>query len=440
MAHISIFEFDAVTASSRSSESGSGLVAVPAFVFEWLELECLRLSERGDQAWLRPVLRNGARAIQVTSHVGVIRVPGGFQIEVLPKIGKAIENGVVGARRRLIEMLCCLPRFRHIRTDHAALKAARMPLLEIFVSEFLDAVEHVVKRGLRGDYSQRSGNLSSLRGKLSIASHIRQNLTRRDRFFVDYDEFSPDRAENRLLHSALLKILVLTSMQEHQKRARELGFVFSDIPISSRPRLDFTQVRCDRGMEHYEPALEWSRLVLDEESPLTGTGEHHAPSLLFPMEALFESFVAKHLRKKVRSPLVLKPQTRAEHLVHHGGKRWFTLKPDLLVVDGQQNQMVIDTKWKLLDSDKANGSEKYGLSESDFYQLFAYGASYLSGTGEMLLVYPKTSTFNKPLGVFQFATKPGLRLWVVPFCLVTKSLVFEDATEFQGIYDALIAA
>lgn len=433
MNHLSIFEFDVIVASGSGIESGSGLRMVPPSVFDWLEIECLRISERGEKAWLRPALRKGTRAIQVTSHVGVIRAPGGFQIEVLPKIGKTIKDGETGARRRLLEMLSCLPRFRHIRTNHAAVKAAHMPLLEIFVSEFLDAVEHVVKRGLRGDYSSRTGNLKALRGKLAIANHLRQNLIRRDRFFVGHDEFTPDRPENRLLHAALRKVLGMTSMQEHQKRARELGFVFSEIPISSCPNLDFSRVRRDRGMEYYEPALEWAWLVLDEESPLTGIGDHRAPSLLFPMEALFEAFVAKHLRKQIGLPLTLKSQARAHHLVHHLEKTWFTLKPDLLVMEGKRVHVVLDTKWKLLDSSKANGTDKYGLSESDFYQLYAYGSTYLDGVGDVVLVYPKTSAFQHSLPVFTFPKSKGMRLWVVPFCLDSKSLVLPEENGLQSM-------
>ena len=43
-------------------------------------------------------------------------------------------------------------------------------------------------------------------------------------------------------------------------------------------------------MAHYDAALAWARLILDDESPLTGAGGHRAPSLLFPMEAVFEAF------------------------------------------------------------------------------------------------------------------------------------------------------
>jgi 5-methylcytosine-specific restriction enzyme subunit McrC len=79
----------------------------------------------------------GRRVIQVTSFVGVIRAPDGYQIEVLPRVGKAIGGGAVEACQLLIEMLCCLHGFRHVLTDSAKLSAARVRLLEIFISEFL---------------------------------------------------------------------------------------------------------------------------------------------------------------------------------------------------------------------------------------------------------------------------------------------------------------
>ena len=191
--------------------------------------------------------------------VGVIRAPNGFQIEVLPKVGKAIGGGAVEARQLLIEMLCCLQGFRHIQTDSAKISAARMPLLEVFIAEFLRAVKQIVKRGLRSDYSSRQDNLFALRGKLLMAPHLRQNLFRADRFFAEHDEFSIDRPENRLLHAALRRVLMLSASQTNQQLGRELAFVFADIPASAQPRIDFQRVRLDRGMGNYADTLEIGR-------------------------------------------------------------------------------------------------------------------------------------------------------------------------------------
>lgn len=434
MSGITIYEFDALMAAGSDVPDAEGVHRVPAAVFGWLEGQCLRTSEEGDTAWLRLTQRRGRRAVQVTSFVGVIRAPDGFQIEVLPKVGKAIGGGVGEARKLLIEMLCCLQRFRHVQTDSAKISAARMPLLEVFIAEFLRTVELVVKRGLRSDYASRQGNLFALRGKLLVAPHLRQNLCRADRFFTEHDEFSTDRPENRLLRAALQRVLVLTASQANQQLARELEFVFADIPTSAQPRSDFQRVRLDRGMGCYADALAWARLILEEESPLTGDGAHSAPSLLFPMEAVFEAFVAKHLGRQLGQPLKLKTQTFSHHLVRHREQRWFRLKPDLLVRDASRDVLVLDTKWKLLDSRKANGTDKYGLSQADFYQLQAYGQSYLDGRGDVVLIYPKTASFDQPLPVFEFPKTEGLRLWVLPFCLKPPWLSVPEGAPFAGAF------
>ena len=431
---LTIYEFDALAAAGPDFSGIDGVHLVPASVFGWLEEQCLRAADAGDAAWLRWAQRRGRRVIQVTSFVGVIRAPDGYQIEVLPKVGKAIGGGAVEARQLLIEMLCCLHGFRHVLTDSAKLSATRMPLLEIFISEFLRTVEHIVKRGLRSDYRQRQDNLFALRGKLLMSPHLRQNLFRADRFFTEHDEFSTDRPENRLLHAALRRVLLLTGTQANQQLARELDFVFADVPPSTQTRIDFQQVRLDRGMGYYTDALAWARLILDEESPLTGSGRHSAPSLLFPMEAVFEAYVAKHLPQQLTPPLILKTQARSHHLVRHREQNWFRLKPDLLIRDSDRDLLVLDTKWKLLDGLKANGTAKYGLSQGDFYQLQAYGLSYLDGASDVVLIYPRTDAFADPLPVFDFPKTSGMRLWVLPFCLKERRLKLPDSPGLLSIF------
>jgi 5-methylcytosine-specific restriction enzyme subunit McrC len=433
MSGITIYEFDALAAAEENFVGAEGLHIIPEKVFGWLETQCLRAAEIGEAAWLHLTQRRGRRIVQVTSFVGVIRAPDGYQIEVLPKVGKAIGGGAVEARQLLIEMLCCLQGFRHVQTDSAKLMAVHMPLLEIFIAEFLRSVEYIVKRGLRSDYVGRQDNLFALRGKLLMAPHLRQNLYRADRFFTEHDEFSTNRPENRLLRAALGHVLILSASQANQRLARELNFVFADVPASGQPSIDFRRVRLDRGMGYYSDALAWARLILEEKSPLTGTGGHSAQSLLFPMEAVFEVFVAKHLARQLLRPLTLKTQARSHHMVRHREQNWFQLKPDMLVRNADKDILVLDAKWKLLDALQANGVEKYGLSQSDFYQLQAYGQSYLDGQGDVVLIYPRTSTFDQPLPVFEFSKIGGLRLWVLPFCLRSRCILLPEEAGELGL-------
>jgi 5-methylcytosine-specific restriction enzyme subunit McrC len=436
MAGITIYEFDALVAMAPGAPDADGLRVVPLCVFAWLESQALRAAEAGESAWARVTQRRGRRAVQVTSFVGVIRAPDGFQIEVLPKVGRSIGGGDAQARRLLIEMLRCLGGFRHVQTDSAKLVATRMPLLEVFIGEFLSAVEHIVKRGLRSDYRLRQDNVFALRGKLQMAMHLRQNLCRQDRFFSEFDEFSTNRPENRLLHAALRRALSWTAAQTHQQLARELCFVFAEVPQSERPAVDFSMVRLDRGMGHYADALAWARLILEDESPLTGAGGHRAPSLLFPMEAVFEAYVAKHLARQLAHPFTLRTQARSFSLVRHLEQDWFRLNPDLLVQESGTNRLVLDTKWKLLDDRKATGADKYGLDQGDFYQLHAYGQSYLDGQGDVVLIYPRTDAFDQALPVFDFPKSKGLRLWVLPFCLRERVLVLPTSGSLDAWFTA----
>lgn len=147
--------------------------------------------------------------------------------------------------------------------------------------------------------------------------------------------------------------------------------------------------------------------------PLALRGITHGISLLFPMERLFERYVEVNLRQQLPIQYSLKSQARSESLCKHQLKNKFLLQPDLLIQVVHKNYLVLDTKWKLIvESDVINN---YGLSQSDFYQMFAYGHKYLDAKGDLILIYPRTKKFSNVLPPFHFS--PDLRLWVVPFDL-----------------------
>ncbi|MFZ1838674.1 McrC family protein [Dokdonella sp.] len=401
---------------------------MPRAAFRWLEEQSFRGDADARTPWIRPARWGGRQALQLTSYAGIVQAADGTRIEVLPKVARAVGGGEAEARWLLVAMLRCLPGFRHVRAGRAEQLALRMPLPEVFIAEFLGSVRELVKRGLRGDYRQREGDLYALCGKLLVNEQLRRNSMCPDRFFTAHDEFSSDRAENRLLHAALRRVLAQSSTRENQQLARELAFVFGDVPPSPVPATDFAVLRRDRGMTNYADALAWARLILGGWSPVPSSGAHAAPSLLFPMEALFEAYVTRHLPAQLPAPLRLATQVRGEHLATHRQRPWFRLQPDLLLKEGQMVRMVLDTKWKLLDTRPGSTLNKYGLSEADFYQLHAYGHAYLNGAGELALVYPMTDAFQAPLE-FSFRHSPDLRLWALPFCMKAARLHLPDVLE-----------
>ncbi|MDO8311954.1 MAG: hypothetical protein Q7T25_08445, partial [Sideroxyarcus sp.] len=120
MNSLTIFEYEKIV----EANDGSSDHAVPSRVFAWLESQCRRTDDDAP-VWLKHAKSHGQRAIQFANYVGVLRAPCGFQIEVLPKVGKDMDEN--RARQRLIDMLRCLNGFRHIKTASAKLASARMP-------------------------------------------------------------------------------------------------------------------------------------------------------------------------------------------------------------------------------------------------------------------------------------------------------------------------
>ena len=137
-----------------------------------------------------------------------------------------------------------------------------------------------------------------------------------------------------------------------------------------------------------------------------------------------------HKKGRIVRPLRQSPTAALSH--RSGLNSGFRLKPDLLVPESVSDKLVLDNKWKLIDGTRANGTDKYGLAQADFYQLHAYGQSYLDGECDVVLIYPKTDAFSKPLDVFDFRKTTGLRLWVLPFCLRERTLAISKDAPFAA--------
>lgn len=432
MASYTSFEFGYLVAKA---ENGKNTTAIGQRSFDWLKQRYLE--DQSNRKNYRKLLRfcsiGGAEALQLRNYVGVISTPFGDQIEVLPKIAKRKTKADLGAgtkeetkderekrtRKALLNMLCHLHSFRHIESRESMVKSADMPLLEVFIRQFLLSVNTLVKRGLRSDYTRVEENQTFMKGRLMVNQQLRHNLVNQHKFYVEYDEFLPDRPVNRLIHTALVKVAAISRSEANERLCRELRFAFADIPISRNIRNDFSAMRIDRGMDYYDKPLAWTRLILNEDNPLAMDGSLNAMSLLFPMESVFESYVADILRRQLKDDFYLREQVQSKSLVRHKDENWFRLKPDMTVFDSANKPvLVLDTKWKQLDIKKNDGSGKYGLSQADMYQMFAYGHKYLKGEGTLVLIYPKTDDFQEAIAepfVFSQDEEQSLKLHVVPF-------------------------
>ena len=413
---ISIQEYDVLIKDTGSRSTAAR--SIPPEDWDWLHEQCLNLGD--SPAFFRPVFRGGVHGLQARNYVGTVELPSGRQIEILPK---AITDTTAPHQTRqiVLKMLRRVLRLSTYSWRKGSLATKDQPLHELSISLFLSEVERLVKRGLRSQYVQQEDEQPFLRGRLRIDKQLHRRPGSSPQFSIEYHEFLPDRPENRLIHSAILAVDRWTRDPENQRRARTLRFLFTDIPESRNHRQNLQLWSTDRSLIDYQGLKPWCELILSGQSPLFLSGSFSGLSFLFPMEQLFEKYVATVLKQQLPTDLRLIEQPSRHALVTHEGAAWFRLKPDLLIERQDRSiAAVLDTKWKRIDETLDNGKDKYGLSQSDFYQMAAYGQKYLSGAGDMFLIYPSSSSFDNYLPPFQFSSE--LRLWVVPFDLQTDEL------------------
>ncbi|GGE58300.1 restriction endonuclease [Halopseudomonas oceani] len=408
--------------TTEQVENTLDLAHVSASAFEWL----CELSAQFSRNGARLLQLDGKRALKWDSYVGVLETPCGTRIEIVPKHheeGDCLQKG----RHLLRKLIQRALNLDSRQTSVASIELFDAPLSEWVMAQFLAELDLLVKRGVRFDYQRVEEEQRFLRGQLNVVAQMRQRPGRQHYFQIRHDVFQPDRAENRLLKSALEQVAKSTRDANNWRLAAELRAMLSDLPASRQIDLDFRAWSTDRLMAHYQAIKPWCELILNQQMPLAVSGEWRGMSMLFPMEKLFERYVEGWLRNCLvpGAELITQGKGGGESLCKQGSKPVFKLKPDFLV-DNDGRRWVLDAKWKRA----AQGAEKKkeALREADFYQLFAYGHKYLDGKGELALIYPRTRQFDQPLPPFDYS--PDLRLWALPFDLDADRLLIDDEMQF----------
>ena len=330
--------------------------------------------------------------ITAKNYVGIITMKDGTTIEILPKIYSEIDNDESGARTKklLIEMLKTLRDTPYKTLQTSNVNIDKMNIFEIFIRMFIDELFFVVKRGLKCSYETIEENARFYKGKMKFSHQIKFNLAHKERNYVEYDAFTVNRPENRLLKATLQYLYKHSSSTKNRTDIKSLLNSFGEIEASVDYKADFAKYVPDRNMKDYTTALMWSKVFLMGKSFTSFAGSEVAVALLFPMETVFESYVAT-LLKKVLIPkgYAVSAQDRKYHLFDEPDKK-FLMKPDIVITkkpDG--TKYIMDTKWKILSESKAN----YGISQADMYQMYAYQKKYSSEN--VTLLYPKTENLSR---------------------------------------------
>lgn len=331
----------------------------------------------------------GHKHLRMKHYVGYIEV-GDIAIEILPKADRHASADQQPWREGLLEMLRVGGGLKLDRLPDASQKLSRRPLIELIAQAYLAEIEVLLREGLAKGYRTVESNGPVFRGRLKITDHIRANLARADRFYVQYQSFDHHIAINRVLVKALdvlswcaLSPSLACQVEACMSRFPELDLGGVDAPIIDRLHLN-------RATQRYAGALTYARMILEHQGPHLRAGRNRVFALLFDMNALWERYIAALVRRAAPAGVLV--HTQEQHRFweprHHLVRK---VRPDIVLRDAAGKAvLVIDTKWKVPDN---------GLpSDDDLKQMFVYNE--LLECRHSMLLYPRVADSSAANGCY----------------------------------------
>lgn len=335
------------------------------------------------------VLIDRHREIVAQQMVGVIAAPG-CSVEILPKIDleAAETDGVV--RNRLMRMLDVALGLNLGDGQASGMARQHETLLDILIRLFTDRLLAEARRGLPRAYLAREEDLPALRGRLNVPRQFTSLAVRPDRLACRFDAMMVDTPLLRVMKACVVVLRRYAKATETGRRLDELRFLLADVTDVAPRDLAWSAVRIDRTNRRWETLYGLARLFLKREWQAThhDTQADEGITLLFPMNDLFEAYIAALGKKAARgTELTVHSQGGGLYCLleeGEGGKQRFQTRPDLLLKQHGRTVMVIDTKWKRIGHSRADA--KRGVSQADVYQMMAYARLYRCS--DVMLLYP----------------------------------------------------
>ena len=375
------------------------------------------------------------KGIRFSEFVGVIQV-GALIIEVLPKADKssADVNSKAKWRNILIDMLRASGIFNIQAPSSSSLNLKSNSLLDLYFELFIKEVEYLLHAGLAKQYRKKEANVTALKGCLQFNKHLQQNITHQERFFVRHTTYDVEHKLHFILYKAIRLLKQINTNSALHSRIGALLLHFPEMPDINVSESTFEKLVFNRKTVTYKKAIDIAKLLLLQYHPDVSNGRNNVLALMFDMNALWEKFVFTSLRKYKEPDVTITSQSPKffwKPEVGYSSK----IIPDIVINQGKDNCVVLDTKWKNL-----NG---FNPSAEDLRQMYVYHQYYNSE--QVALIYPGENSFksgiyiepntetnsNFKCGVFSLSPQLNVKLWQKDINVTILNLITKSITEIN---------
>ena len=316
-----------------------------------------------------PTTTAGEFEVNPNQYAGVMRLPSGQTLDLLPKVPLFNVMWMISEVERLEGI-------DFHRLERQANITTFEDILEPIAAAFVEQITMLIERGLYRAYVEQEDNLTAIRGRIDFREDLNRNVVLRHRTYCRFTEFSWDVPENQVIRQVVRKLAGWGFSPRLTGELMSLDRQMEDVARTHYTASDIDRFHYSRQSEHYRPIHQFCRLFLEGFSLSEGTGDSPFDGFLIDMNVLFERFTAIKLDKHLPSPGWKLNRQASSPLFDNFG---LTIRPDLLLEHIGTTTLVADTKYK-----KRTGADS---SSADYYQMIAYCT--VLGLRDAILLYPR---------------------------------------------------
>lgn len=368
----------------------------------------VELTESEKDERYQPFLQFSDSEIKANNFVGFIQ-NGEEVIEIYPKVFRAYYPNP--SEKEKSEMLrhiffwfsyCRKWKFPFNKTSLDITEIDQFPelIINLIANQFLNTISNQPLTM----YHEIEESLSTPRGSINFKRYINSSLSHGNFHNIecDYEPFLFDNKVNRIIKYCSRLLLNQTKFSENARVLQQVIFILDEVEDMTFNSYDMLKITLNNFFDDYLLVVDSCKLIINQQLYSSKTYDLSQWCLLFPMEYIFEDFVAGFLENKFSNDWNVEYQKSDEYLSNN--PKVFNMQHDIFLTsrNGAERKVIIDTKYKLRPSNFKEDPKK-GIAQPDLYQMVSY--AFKRGCTNILLLYPNISETLNDMDAFEIFSR-----------------------------------
>ncbi len=324
-------------------------------------------------------------------------------IEIYPKVFMGIEKTIANKNLFIKHIFywfeyCRKWKFPFTNVDVELSEKVDFP--ELIINLMASKILEVLTDAPISLYQEVEESLIMPRGRINFNRYISRGLTNGNQHILecDYEPLMFDNSLNRAIKYVSRILQAKAKFSETQNKLYEIILILDEVEDVVCSTKELNTIKLNSFFSSYESVIDICHMVLEQQLYNHQHYEQTQWCLLFPMEYVFEDFVAGFLETHFSKDWDIKYQRSEKYLVDEPAKS-FQMRHDIFLEAKPPGtrKIIIDTKYKIRYPESRIDAKK-GIAQSDMYQMTSYALR--RGCNEVLLLYPNYAEALQPIDTF----------------------------------------